>query len=122
MNEVQIPERWIIYMGKYTDAAAMEKKRAELAALKVAVEVLHTPALEMGLSLGSFSSKESAESALSRMGTRGIRTARVVQERAQSLASEFRWPAATEAIRARLEEIKPQLAGVPLRSCGESGH
>jgi hypothetical protein len=121
MNEVQIPERWIIYMGKYSDAAAMEKKRAELTALKVSVEVLRTPGLEMGLSLGSFSSKESAEAALAQMGTRGIRTARVVQERVQSLASELRLPAATEAVRSRLEEIKPQLAGQPLRACGEQG-
>lgn len=121
INEVQIPERWIIYMGKYADAAAMEKKRSELSALKVTVEVVRTPGLELGLSLGSFSGKESAEGALAQMGTRGIRTARVVQERGPSVASELRLPTATEAVRARLEEIKPQLEGLPLRSCGESG-
>jgi cell division protein FtsN len=121
LNEVAIPARWIIYMGKYPDAAALEKKRAELTALKVNVEVVRTSPLEMGLSLGSFSTKENADSELSRLSTRGIRTARVVQEREQSVSNELRLPAATEAIRAGLEEIKPLLGGLPLRSCGSSG-
>ncbi len=121
LTEVPIDERWIIYMGKYTDAATMEKKRSELVALKVSVEVVRSPALELGLSLGSFPSKESAEGALEKMGNRGIRTARVVQERVQSVATELRLPAATEAVMSRMEDIKPQLAGVPLRSCGDSG-
>lgn len=121
MTDVQIPERWIIYMGKYTDAAALEKKRSELSALKVSVEVVRSPGLELGLSLGSFSSKQSAEDGLAKMGNRGIRTARVVQEQAQSLATELRVPTVTEAVRSRLEDIKPQLAGVSLRNCRESG-
>jgi len=121
LTEVPIAERWIVYMGKYTDVATMEKKRAELAALKVSVEVMRSPALEPGLSLGSYPTKESAEGALEKMAERGIRTARVVQERAQSVATELRVPTATEDVRARLEVIKPQLAGVPLRSCGDSG-
>ena len=73
------------------------------------------------MSLGSFASKESAQGALDKMGTRGIRTARVVQERERSVATELRLPNATEAFMVRLEDIKSQLAGVALRSCGDSG-
>lgn len=121
-TEVPIAERWIIYMGKYPDVATMEKKRSQLATLKVSVEVVRSPALALGLSLGSFPSKESADGELAKMGAIGIRTARVVQERAQSVATELRFPAASEAVRARLEGIKPQLGGAPLRSCSDSGN
>jgi cell division protein FtsN len=121
LTEVPIEERWIIYMGRYIDAAAMEKKRAELAALKVEVEVVRSPGLELGLSLGSFPTKESADGALEKLTNRGIRTARVVQERPRSVATELRLPNASEDILARMEGIKPQLAGVPLRNCSDSG-
>ncbi len=121
LESVQLPERWIIYMGRYTDVAALQKKQAELVALNAQVEVVQTPALAMGLSLGAFDSKEAAEDALMRLNKRGIRTAKVVQERPQTSATELRLPAATEALRKRLEELAPQLAGRALRRC-ETGN
>ncbi|MDE2417068.1 MAG: SPOR domain-containing protein [Burkholderiales bacterium] len=121
MNSVELPARWIIYMGKYSDQAALEKKRSELAALKFTAEAVRTPPLEMGLSLGSFADRDSAERGLAKLGNRGIRTAKVVQESASSQATELRLPAVTDAIRPRLEAIKPQLAGLSLHSCNESG-
>jgi enoyl-[acyl-carrier-protein] reductase (NADH) len=71
----------------------------------------------MGLSLGAFDSKGKAEEALTVLSKRGIRTAKVVQERATSAATELRLPAATEALRKRLEELAPSLAGKALRRC-----
>lgn len=117
LDAVQIPERWIIYMGRYTDAAAFAKKQAELIALQAKVEVVQTPALAMGLSLGAFDSKGQAEEALAAFNKRGIRTAKVVRERAASTATELRLPSATEALRKSLDALAPQLAGKALRRC-----
>jgi hypothetical protein len=116
-GSVQIPERWIVYMGRYTDAATLQKKQSELNAMHLQVDEVHAPALVMGLSLGAFDSKDKADEALMVLSKRGIRTARVVQERAQSSATELRLPAATEALRKRLEELAPPLAGKALRRC-----
>lgn len=121
MNDVDIPGRWIIYMGKYSDQASLEKKRSDLAALKVSAEVVRTPSLEPGLSLGSFPDQDSAERGLAKLGSRGIRTARVLQEVAPSRGTELRLPVVTDAMRPRLEAIKPQLAGLPLHDCRASG-
>jgi hypothetical protein len=117
LDAVQIPERWIVYIGRYTDLAALQKKQAELVALHLLVDEVQTPALAMGLSLGAFESKAKADEALAVLSKRGIRTAKVVQERAQSTATELRLPAATEALRKRLEELAPSLAGKALRRC-----
>lgn len=121
LNEVPVAERWIVYMGKYTDAAALDKKRSELAALKIAAEQVQASALAPGLSLGGFGSKQAADTALAAMSSRGVRTARVVQERASSTGFELRLPAASRALDAPLEHIKPQLAGAQLHRCPESG-
>jgi hypothetical protein len=117
LDAVQLPERWIVYMGRYTDAAVLQKKQAELVALHAKVEVVQTPALAMGLSLGAFESKGQAEEALASLNKRGIRTAKVVLERALSTTTELRLPAATEALKKRLDELAPQLAGKALRRC-----
>src|SRR5207302_2053046 len=37
------PARWIVYMGKYPDPAALEKKKAELRTLNVSFEPLTAP-------------------------------------------------------------------------------
>jgi len=96
----------------------MAKKRAELAALDLRLEPLANPALAPGLSLGGFSTEARANAELAALVKRGVRTAQVVQERAQSRASLFRIPLADDAVRVRLEEIRPTLDGKPLRPCG----
>lgn len=117
IEPVTEPARWIVYMGKYPSAQALATKRAELASLKLKFESLGNPSLEPGLSLGGFETKAEADRALVDFGRRGVRTAKVVQEKAEVKGSQFRIAAADEAIRARLDELKPALAGLPLRSC-----
>lgn len=111
------PARWIVYMGKYPNAAAMQKKRAELAALKLAFEPLGNPALAWGLSLGGFETQAAANTELAALSRRGVRTARVLQERAEVRGITLRLPAADDALQARLEALKPVLAGKVLSPC-----
>ena len=54
------PARWIVYMGRYADTEALNKKRTELRQRSVSFEPLNNPALEPGLSLGSFATQSEA--------------------------------------------------------------
>ena len=111
------PARWIIYLGKYLTPDAVNKKKAELRQLGVSFEGLSSAALEPGLSLGGFTSQAAAQQQLDRLAQRGVRTARVVQEREEARGQVLRLPAVDDALRARLEEIRTVLNGKPLRSC-----
>ena len=111
------PARWIVYMGKFPNAAALEKKRAELDKMKLKLQTLDNPELQLGLSLGRFETQAQAQASLNTLQRRGVRTARVVEERPETRQSLLRIPAADEALRPRLEELKPVLGDKTLRSC-----
>jgi hypothetical protein len=112
-----VPARWIVYMGKYPTADALAKKRAELASLNLKFEPLTNPALEFGVSLGGYDTQAAADASLEALNKRGVRTAKVVQERAEQRGEIFKIAAVTDAIKARLEDLKPVLAGKTFRSC-----
>lgn len=95
---------YLVYMGRFADAAALARKREELLALKVAAtEVRNPSALQPGLSLGQFDDATAAEAALARLGQQGVRTARVLAVPAPGPArTRLQLPAANGALRARL--------------------
>jgi hypothetical protein len=111
-----VPGRWIVYMGRYPNAETVDRKKAELRALRVRFEAV-APTLEPGLSLGGFDSEAAANDELANLARRGIRTARVSQERAELRGSRLRLPAADDALKARMPEFSAALAGKPLKSC-----
>ena len=104
-SEVDEPERWMLFMGPYASPTVLERKRAELQALKLnALEVTH-PQWGQGLSLGAFESNTQAQQALSELGPRGVRTARVVRDhgsRAGRMVSVWTGDA---SVRAQLEVL-----------------
>jgi hypothetical protein len=120
LEDVRVSERWIVYMGKYADADALAKKRSELTAMNLRVEPLNNGTLEPGLSLGGYESHAAAQQELARLSLRGIRTARVVQERAAGSATQLRLPSVTDALKLRVAEVKTALAGKALRPCPDT--
>ena len=76
-------------------------------------------ALEPGLSLGRFSSEDSANRAVADFARRGISGLRVVRERRDTPAYLLRLPAADAALREKLTRpsLRQALAGKPLRPC-----
>lgn len=114
LEPIAPPDRWIVYMGRYTDADALEKKRAELRALRVDTAPVTQAALAPGLSLGVFSTQESANEHLAQLTRRGVRTARVVTEHREPSSARLRLPAADAALR---EQVQSLLAGRPLAPC-----
>ncbi len=111
------PARWIVYMGKYGNADALAKKRQELAALNVKLEPLNSASLEPGLSLGGFDTQSAANTALANLTKRGVRTAQVVRERSEVRGNLLRIGTVDEALKSKLDEIRPALAGKLLRLC-----
>ncbi len=111
------PARWMVYMGKYSSAEALAKKRGELRQMRVSFEALNNPALEPGLSLGTFTSQPDANAELERIAKRGVRTAKVVQAQLEVRGQKLRLPAVNASLRPKLDELKPQLAGKSLLAC-----
>ena len=111
------PARWIVYMGKYLTPEHVARKKAELRQLGVSFESLSNPALEPGLSLGGFSTEAQATQQLESLAQRGVRTAKVMQERAEVKGQRLQLPAVDDTLRPRLDELKPVLNGKPLRAC-----
>ena len=112
-----VPARWLVYMGKYSGEEALVKKRSELRGLGVSFEALNNASLEPGLSLGNFKTQPEAEAELARIAKKGVKTAKVIQERAEQRGQRLKLPAVDAALRNQLDAIKPQLAGKALQTC-----
>jgi hypothetical protein len=117
LEEAVAPGRWIVYMGKFANPEALAKKRGELANLKLQLQPLNNPALQPGLSLGGFDNQAAANTLLEALGRRGVRTAQVVQEYPPVSGLLLRVPAADDALRARLDALRPVLAGKSWIAC-----
>ena len=117
LESVQEPARWLVYMGKYSSPDAVTKKQSELRGLGVSFEALNNAALEPGLSLGSFPTQAEADLALARISKKGVKTAKVVQEREELRGQRLKVASVDTELRSQLENIKPMLAGKALKSC-----
>lgn len=119
LEPVVEPGRWIVYLGKFSGSAALAKKKAELEKLKVTLLPLEKAELAPGLSLGAYETQAQAQAGLKALQRRGVRGAKVVQERAELRQSLLRIAAADEALKTKLEELKPALGDKPLRACSK---
>jgi hypothetical protein len=111
------PARWIVYMGKYLTVENVARKKAELRQRGISFEALSNPSLEPGLSLGGFATEVAAVQHLETLSERGVRTAKVVQERQELRGQLLKLPAVNDSLRPRLEDLKPVLGGKNLRPC-----
>lgn len=117
LESTPIAGRWMVYMGRFDDVETLDKKRAELRARNVNFDRAGGT-LELGLSLGRFSSEEAAKRELVNLGNKGVRTARVIQERPESPGFTLRLPSVTDALRPQLDALRSAMAGKTLRTCG----
>lgn len=117
LEPTPITGRWMIYMGRFDDQDTLDKKRAELRARKVDFDRAGGT-LELGLSLGRFSTEEAAQRGLTALNAQGVRTARVIQERQAATGFILKLPAVTDAQRQQwLATLRPAMAGKTLGSC-----
>lgn len=109
--------RWIVYMGKFANAEAITRKKGELKYLNVDFREVTAPTLQLGLALGTYSSEAAAQQALADLVPRGIRTARVLQERPDATQNTLKVLAATPAQQQALEGLNDALAGQSWQPC-----
>lgn len=116
LSDSVLPARWIVYLGKFPNADAVQKRKAELREAKVEYRDVKSPALSPGLALGTYSTEDAAQTALRDAKRVGVRDARVVQERPESRTVTLRLPALTDPERAQVQAL-PALAGKHLLPC-----
>ena len=117
LDEVKQSAQWVVYMGKYASTDLQAKKRAELATLGLQAEPVTNPSLAPGLSLGTFSTQAAANTGLERLKPKGLRTAKVVQTREESVQVWLKLPAVSELLQSKLDNLKPALIDKPLKNC-----
>lgn len=111
------PARWIVYMGKYTDPKTLEKKKSELRGMNVSFEPLGNASLDPGISLGGYPTEAAAKQQLEALVQKGVRTAKVVQERPEARGQSVKFPAVDDALRPKLDDLKTALNSKPLKAC-----
>ncbi len=118
-QQVDEPERWMLFMGPYASPAVLERKLTELQALKLNAREVPRPVTHpkwgQGLSLGRFDTSELAQQALSDVSQRGVRTARVLRDhgsRAGHMVSVW----TGDVGRTQLDALLPSLTSLPASS------
>lgn len=117
LEPVAEPARWIVYMGKYASAEHVARKKSELRQLGISFESLSNAELEPGLSLGGHATEADAQKQLDQLNGRGVRTARVLQERPEMRGQRLTLAAVDDGLRPRLEELRAAIPGKTLRPC-----
>ena len=117
--KTETPPVWILYMGKYTNREALQKKADELKRLKISFAEVHdVPELNDGLALGRYDSKTSADKALADLNQRGVRTARVAQLSPPVVTHSLRVERADATLQSRLAGLRAEgLGGKPFAPC-----
>ena len=99
----ELPGRWILYMGRFTEREALQRKIEELQRLKLPFSELRAPAeLTPGLALGEFGTEGDAQSGLEQLQNRGVRTARIQQLPSPGVEHRLRVDRLDPAARQRL--------------------
>jgi len=116
-EESVLPERWIVYVGKFPSTDLLNRKKTELRSLRVEFRDVNAPALQPGLALGTYSTEAAAQTALQDLGRSGVRSAKVTKEREEQRSVTVRLPTLTETQRLRVEPLVQQAVGKPLAAC-----
>lgn len=108
----------MVYVGKFPNRDALQRKADELKRLNVAFEEIRTPAdLVPGLVLARYGRVEEAQEALRRLVDRKVRSARVLQLNAPSISHHLRLPRADAMLQASALSLRDQLLGRPFVAC-----
>lgn len=113
IDESRLGGRWVVYMGKLSEET-MQRKKAELKALKVDYREVRVPHLSPGLALGTYSTESAAEQGLRDVTRKGVRSARVAQEREETTSHTLTLPAVTAPQR---EQVQALLGSKALAAC-----
>jgi hypothetical protein len=114
------PGLWMVYLGRFPDRDALQRRQEQLRAIKVEYDELRSPPeLSPGLSLGRFEERRNANNALEKLSLRGIRGARIVEVRAPSSGFMVRVEMATPTQAAELAALRTPALGKGFSPCAK---
>lgn len=116
LNDGVLPQRWLVYLGKFPSEEALKARKAELREQGVEFRTVGTPALSPGLALSTLSTEEAANMALKAALKAGVKGAKVVQERPETRVTTLKLPAITTAERKQVQALLA-FHGLPLQPC-----
>jgi len=120
-HSTEQPTRWIVYMGRFANREAQQKKEQELSRIKVPFEeVTGTPALEPGLSLGRFTNRNAADEALQKLSERGIHIGKVIELAKAASQHMLRVERADHDLVTKVSSIKLDGLGKGFTSCAKA--
>lgn len=103
----ELPPLFAVVIGPLAGREALQKRREELARLRVEFEELRLPGDgASGLALGRYETGTAARAALERLAQRGVRTARVITLREPGNETRLRIESATPAQADALRALK----------------
>lgn len=106
-QSIAIGGQWMVYMGPYPDEDLFDRKVTELKRIKgLNFDEVRSGPFAKGLSLGRYASESDAETRLSSMKQRGIRTARVVTIRPAGQVHYLRVAQANVTMQVSLSGLK----------------
>lgn len=114
------PGSWMVYMGRYTSKATMERRADELRRREVAFEeVRDLPEYEPGFLFGRYASEADANAARNRLLAQKVRFARVVRLEPPSTTHVLRIPKADADLQQRAAALGELVKGRSLHTCGK---
>ena len=113
------PAEWLVFAGRYADAAARRNRQQELTKLGLAVEALTAPPeLAPGLVLSRHANRAAAEAALTQLtSSKSLKGARVVELPAPAPRYWLRVARADAEFAARLKALPGDSLGEGFRPC-----
>lgn len=117
MQDINTPGQWMIYMGRYPDTEAVERKKIELRRLRISSDLPVPASYQPGISLGAFNNYEQAEEAHKQVLAKGARSARIVTEVEPVLGQQLRIEQADNAIEEQLQKLRPAMNGLGFAPC-----
>jgi hypothetical protein len=119
LQTVDTPERWMIYMGRFANEAAIAKKEGELRQLGIDFTRMSEAKFSLGLSLGQFVSQAQAIEALGALSRRGVRSAKAMQLNPASTAQVLRLMGVNAALNEKIKAWPAPLQGIDLQTCSD---
>ncbi len=113
------PAEWLVFAGRYADAAARRARQQELAKIGLSVETISVPeALAPGLVLSRHATREAAEAELASLASgKSLKGARVVEMPAPPPAYWLRVPRSDAELATRLKALPGGPLGEGFKPC-----
>ncbi len=116
-QELKTAGQWMIYLGRYPNAATLNKKKEELRRLRISNFKDAPPGFQHGIVLAYYDQESQANLGLAQLKKRGVNTAQIITLLEPVDGVHLRIEAADESLREQLLRLRPVLQGQEFSPC-----